>query len=115
MEGQLEVLKTVREYIERLYDSVNDTVENFKQDNIQEGYNLLTQIIDGLQWCIEAIHLTRECQKEPIALNNITPLLSDMIEGLENNDIVLLKDLLEYEIKVTLEEWHEKIGKVTEI
>lgn len=114
MNEKLEVLQSVEEYIEKLYNAVNNVVDDFKQDNVQEGYTILAQIIDGLQWCIEAIYLTRDCQDEPIDLDKVTPLLVELLEGLENNDIVLIRDILEYEIIDILEEWHEKLAKIIE-
>ena len=109
MSLQLETLATALDYIPRLNKGIAEAVTAYREGNDAGAYELLVQIIDGLNWLLDVIQLTKAAQKTPIDLEGIEDLLSEMIEGLENQDSVLLADLLEYELLEKTQGWQATI------
>lgn len=109
-EQQLEVLSSIYEYMERLYEGIQDAIDYFESQREGKAYELVVSIIDGLVWIVDGIHLTNDVHKAPIQLQEIKSVLGEVIEAQENNDTVLLCDMLKYEIMTKLEEWYNIIG-----
>jgi hypothetical protein len=110
MEEKIQALLTAHEYIEKVYIGVQQATESFRIGDDAEGNNTLTQIIDGFKWIIEVLTLTRDVQANPIDIDCIGNILSEIIEALENGDSVLIADMLQYEVIPILEKWYDEIA-----
>lgn len=106
---QLETLEMAVEYIGKLEAGILECSECFQGSKEEKGYKLVTQIVDGLNWLIESIRLTNSLHMEKITLGKIEENFSEMIEGLENRDSVLITDILQYEILELIKGWKEKM------
>lgn len=102
---KLEIIKTAVEYLDKLIEGINATVELYQGGNEGKANDNMIDIIDGLQWLITAIGATSDIQKERVQLNEINEHLSEIISAFENTDYVLLGDLLEYEISPVIKNW----------
>lgn len=114
MDEKREVLKSGYDYIEALYLGIKQVTEHFKEGQSMKGQSMLAQILEGLNWLVEVISLTKDIQVEVIDIEELIPMLSEIIEGLQNNDEVLINDILQYEIAPILEAWYDKIGAILE-
>lgn len=106
---QLETLEMAVEYIGNLEKGILECSECFQGSKEDKGYELVTQIIDGLNWLIEAIRLTNPLHTKKIVIEKIEESFCEMIEGLENRDIVLITDILQYEILELIKGWKEQM------
>lgn len=106
---QLEALKTADEYMDNLKRGVIIISEGIQEGREQEAINIIPQVVEGMQWIIEVIKLTKSVQKEEITLGEINEHIEEMIEAFENEDYILVGDLFNYEILPILEEAHKQI------
>ena len=109
MEKKTEVLISVYEYMQKLYGGIQDAVECYRINNNAGGMELTVQIIEGLQWLIQALEATVEVQKEVIQIAEINDTLEEILDALENEDTVLIADLFEYELLDKIQEWYSKV------
>jgi hypothetical protein len=115
MEEKIEALQTAYEYIPKLNDAIAQVTGLFTEKKATRAYHLLTQIIDGVQWVLEALDLTSEVQLEKIDTQQLKGILKEFIEGMENDDHILICDMLQYEMTPILQEWQTNIGKTLEV
>lgn len=102
---QIEVMNTLCEYIPRLIKGIDDVQVFFEQGNEQKGYETVTQVLDGYNWVLEAMQLTNSLNAEAIDLEAVVEPVSELLDGFENKDTLLITDILVYEIKQQLERW----------
>lgn len=108
----LEVLKTTDEYLEKLKKGIVDMVEEIQSGNEMKGVGSIPAIADGIGWVLEAVNNTKPVQKEIIEFNDINEFLNETVEGIENEDYILVGDLFNYEILPILERIHTDIKKI---
>lgn len=102
---QHETLDSVREYLNKLIDGIDACSNNLQINKNDEGIKLLGEIIDGLDWLLNALRLTKAAQKNSVDTTEIEEQIRILLEAMENGDIILVSDLLQYEIKPILEKW----------
>ncbi|MDK2800256.1 MAG: hypothetical protein PWQ70_1875 [Clostridiales bacterium] len=107
-----EVLNTAYTYMEKLISGINAAVELFRAGNEYDALEYMKYIIEGLQWEIEVLALTRSEIVQDLNPDEINGFLTEMVNALENTDYVLLADLMEYEIMPILEKWYNAL-KIT--
>ncbi|MEF9934208.1 hypothetical protein [Clostridium sp.] len=109
---QIEVLHTVYDYIPNLINGIQDAISYVHDRRETEFYRLMPQIIEGIEWVINAVGLTEDIHKESVEIEDINEVLNEIVEGLENGDSVLIADVLECEMLVRVIKWYESISKV---
>ncbi|MGI4991334.1 hypothetical protein ACRXCV_01820 [Halobacteriovorax sp. GFR7] len=115
-----EALEDCNRYINELIDKILITTDEFNKGNIDQA-NLffadLIELLDLYVHLITRIHATaRKANKEYFSdkevIKNLEIHLFSVIKALiparENNDIVMLSDLLEYELIDNLKQWKIK-------
>ncbi|SQB30643.1 hypothetical protein [Clostridium sporogenes] len=63
-EQQFEVLQSADEYIVKLINGINMYMSNIKEREYDEALNLLSYILEGIDWLNEVVRLTKDIQKE---------------------------------------------------
>ncbi|EPY2300881.1 Uncharacterised protein [Clostridium sporogenes] len=63
-EQEFEVLQTADEYIVKLINGINMCIENIKQNKQDEAINLISYIVEGIDWLNEVATLTKDIQYE---------------------------------------------------
>ncbi len=63
-EQQFEVLQSADEYIVKLINGINMYMNNIKEREYDEALNLLSYILEGIDWLNEVVRLTKDIQKE---------------------------------------------------
>lgn len=110
IELQKEVIGTAINYIDQIVIGIEGINEDFQGGREDRATNSMIQLIEGIQWLLQAIEGTRDIQgNDSIDVSGINPIFNQLVEALENTDYVLLGDLLEYEITPVMKEWKEKL------
>lgn len=110
MSEKLEVLQTAYDYIARLEPGIETCVENFQIGNLAKAHEDLVLIIDGIDWLMQALTLTQDIHKDQIILDTVREALPELLEGIQNNDTILIADILQYEILEGVQSWKEGIA-----
>lgn len=105
MEMQIEVLRDGLEYIKKLYVGSENAIKFLRTKDIQAGYQLIVQITEGLEWLGDVLRLTQSVQIQKIDTLEINQLLQAMVEAMENEDISLLADVMEFELLEQIKKW----------
>ncbi len=115
-----DALNDCNSYIDQLIDKVLVTTNEFNTGNIDEANLLFADLIELLDLyvhLITRIHATaRKANKDFFANNELIKnleihlfsIIKAFVPARENNDIVMLSDLLEYELIDNLKEWKNK-------
>ncbi len=104
-EQQLDALKNADLYIDNLVEGMMQCVKCLSDSNLKEGYELIVTITEGLQWVYEVVELTKPILTEAIEEIELNERLNELVEALENEDLMLISDLYEYEIIPLLKGW----------
>ncbi len=105
MEIQVEALRDALEYTEKLYLGTKRAIVLLRQKDIQAGYQLIVQITEGLGWLGDVLRLTQDIQIQKVNTLEVNHLLRVLIEAIENEDIGLLADAMEFELLEQLNKW----------
>lgn len=108
---KIEVLQTANEYLNNLKNGILRLVELMQQEKDQEANLLIPQISDGIDWILKAVELTRDVQKEYIKSDDINEYLEAILEAMENEDIILVGDLFNYEVLPIIDRIHSDIKR----
>lgn len=106
---KIEVLVTANEYLSNLELGINQVVEAFQQQDENKGCSLIPLVADGIKWVVDVVNLTRDVQIEEIDISQIDEKLGEVVEGIENEDYILVGDLFEYEVLPIIENVHKQI------
>ncbi|HGG0417961.1 TPA: hypothetical protein ACJFE8_002761 [Clostridium sporogenes] len=63
-EQQFEALQTADEYIVKLINGINMCMENIRENKQDEAINLISYIVEGIDWLNEVATLTKDIQYE---------------------------------------------------
>ena len=106
---KIEVLQTANDYMNNLKDGIVNLANMIQEGKEQEAITIIPQVVDGIEWIVQVITLTKEVQKNEIGVEALNDQLQEIIEALENEDYILVGDLFNYEILPILEDIHEGI------
>lgn len=112
MEKEFEILNTADDYIENIKIGIEELVSKINSGEENNGLKLISPVIDGVEWLINAINLTKDFHKGKISIKNTNDILAEMIEALENQDYVLIGDLFQYELLPIVEKIQSDIKEV---
>ena len=105
-----ETLQTALEYIVKLRRGLEHyLIPPIEATNTTDQSKQLLLIIEGLEWVIQVLQLTKKIQRNPVDMQETTETLKQLLEAMENNDTTLVEDLLSYEILPLLKSWQENI------
>ena len=106
---KIEALQTANDYMNNLKDGIVNLANMIQEGKEQEAITIIPQVVDGIEWVVQVITLTKEVQKNEIGVEALNDQLQEIIEALENEDYILVGDLFNYEILPILEDIHEGI------
>lgn len=111
-----ESLNSLNEYLDKLIPGIENIVDYFSKDNEGEALKLLIEAIEGINWCLEVVILTKPTlEKYNIEINekNIRKILLEFEQALQNEDFVYVSDLLEYELIDIFKYWKKEISNIS--
>ena len=95
-----DLLTTLNTYLSRLIPAVQECAGHYQSGQINDGSNLLLNIVEGLSWVIKA---AAGAQMQGVEIEDINTKFNEIVQAFENEDYVLVGDLLEYEISPVLQ------------
>ncbi|WP_408955670.1 hypothetical protein [Natroniella sp. ANB-PHB2] len=117
----LDSLKEAENYLPRLISGIDEIINSFSQGEKSKAYKLLNQALEGFQWLsilIDNLETISDSIYEDMDLNRVIKNwesnLNEFLTAFENQDIILLSDILEYELLPVLEEYLEIIKDLNE-
>ncbi|GFP77109.1 hypothetical protein [Clostridium fungisolvens] len=99
----LEIASEAYEYCEKLYDGMGSLVNNINDRNLNDLEIYFKNILTGFNWIIEVIILLRNIHKQDIDLAIIQQKITSYTEAYNNLDLLLLSDIIEYELMAEVE------------
>ncbi|OEH86731.1 hypothetical protein BHU72_00185 [Desulfuribacillus stibiiarsenatis] len=109
-----ESIESFREYLPKLIKGSEQVLEYFQSQQDGEAFSTLVYVIEGLQWTLDLVSLISphlESKGIIIEESRITEVMNDFHQALENQDLVLISDILEYEVLEILREWLNSLNK----
>ncbi|AJD92139.1 hypothetical protein JMA_28220 [Jeotgalibacillus malaysiensis] len=101
-----ETKQSINELLPSLHYNSELVNSYLRQGNEYKAMNLLPELIDALSWLLSAVEgIEKNGYNIVIDKALLTSILKEALEGLENDDNVLLADVLEYELNPMLEKW----------
>ncbi|WP_346937724.1 hypothetical protein [uncultured Clostridium sp.] len=101
---QLEVLEVASEYIVKLIGGIKETVSCFQSGKEKQGLDMITPIGNGIGYIMDVITLLPLELDSDATIENLNTQLEELVQGLENEDYVLVSDMFSYEILPIFEE-----------
>ena len=108
---QHEALQSAQEYLFKLKKGVTDIYEFINNNEEKRAFNLISYVAEGIGWVIDVISLTKDAQNKEINIDDINEHIDAVVEGMENEDYMLVGDIFNYEILPILERVHKDINK----
>lgn len=120
IELTFEALDSCSAYIDVLTENITELVALYKQDKIEEANHLFSDLVDILDLYIQLIsriHSTLKANFKKQVENasilqeleiHLLSVIKAILPAKENNDIIMLSDLLEYELIDNLTQWKIK-------
>lgn len=94
----LDIASEAYEYCEKLYSGMGSLVKNINDRNLDDLEIYFKNILSGFNWVMEVIILLRDIHKENIELSITKKKISEYTEAYNNLDLLLLSDIIEYEM-----------------
>ncbi|KEI90379.1 hypothetical protein N493_13120 [Clostridium botulinum B2 433] len=110
-EQQFEVLQSADEYIVKLINGINMYINNIKESKYDEALNLLSYILEGIDWLNEVARLTKDSQRENIDEELMKEQLKKLHEYLNVGNYNKISNLICEEIAPLLNNWEKIIKK----
>ena len=108
---KIEVMHTAYNYLERLEQGIDECAMLFREKQLDKANEQLVLIVEGLEWLIDAISLTSDVREKVIDVTKMTPMLKEIVEAMQNTDVILVADLLYYEVLENVKEWRSGLGE----
>jgi hypothetical protein len=103
----IELKDTIRELIANIVPRIEEISRHCKDVNTLDEYRLLN-LFDDLQALAEGINIIREYY-EDIDLLEFSEKLDIMEKALEENDLMLFLDIIQYDLADLLEYWKQQL------
>lgn len=108
-EEKLNLLKTMVEGIENVNLYIDDIANKFYEGEEKIACEGVAFVAEELQWIFKGLDLISDIVNTDEINTNISEQLSTIVEGMENEDYILVGDIFNYEVKPLLEELIENL------
>lgn len=95
---EIEAISTAYEYIGNLENGVEKFIAKINDNNMEEVTSLLPLIVDGVEYIINVVILTRGVEGRIKDIESINGFLNEIVKALENEDYNLIADIFRYEV-----------------
>lgn len=105
-----ETIAEANKYLPKLKKGVLDAATLFRKNELKKANKKFQQLIDGIEWYLNVTYKINELANKDKGikkelLDELDNFLSEIIIAHKNEDIILLADLLEYEIAEFINEF----------
>lgn len=109
-----ETCKTLNDYLVRFIPATLVIADYFYSDVTEAQWSEFSEFIDGLSWIVKSIDflrlLTSDSTSQLFVFNDFEKAISELEQGLEAKDYVLVADIMRYELVLQLEQLKERIN-----
>ncbi|NSB12954.1 hypothetical protein [Clostridium beijerinckii] len=109
-EQQFEGLQSANTYVLKLINGINMYFNYVKEGKDDNASNLLTYIVEGIDWINEIARLTKDIQKENMDEKVMVEHLDKLEESFNEGSIGKVCEILKDEIIPLLEKWKEIVA-----
>jgi len=106
---KLDMLEEGLEYIDKVLSKVDNVLNDIRK---KEHLEYIAQLSEGFSAIIRIVEYTSSITKIEIDMPTISQFVTEMVDGMENGDINLVVDIIEYEIKPLYEQWSDVFANV---
>jgi hypothetical protein len=109
-----QALQETCQYGIQLAEACSKISRDFRVGREDEGLKTLTQLLEGIGWMSQALHLTYTAQLEKRLSINLAELpqrLDPLVSALGDKDYGLISDILTFEIQPLLSRWAKELSK----
>jgi len=106
----IELIGTIRELIENLIIRIDDISTEFKTNGIMDQERVLN-LLDDLNALAEGIAAIQP-NSHPLDITELQDKLGMMTSAMENNDMFLFADIMQFELKDLLSYWKDNIVNI---
>lgn len=99
------------EYMDKILTNIDEVCLSLRKN---EKLEMVPQISEGLVAIVQVVNYTHDLNKIDFDEKEVYMFISEMVEGMENGDINLVADILEYEIKPMYQYWADSFADVIE-
>lgn len=116
MEDTVQIVQETKaslvEYLPKLATACQ-TIADRLQDVQETWIGLFEAMLEGVQWVTEALtglQQVKAQEYDDLQVERILVVMKELLGALHNQDNVLLADLLQYELKPLLENYHANLA-----
>ncbi|WP_434283118.1 hypothetical protein [Clostridium botulinum] len=110
-EQQIEALETTNEYIPKLINGINMYMDSVKDGKQDEALNLLSYIVEGIEWLNEVARLTKDIQKANMDEEMMKEKLEQISNCVDKKEYDRISHILKDEILSILSLWQDNVKK----
>lgn len=114
MDNKVEALKDTLQYMEKVKAAAQTIIDYIDNGQSEKVFGILAQMSEGIEWLLSVFELTSDIQVQKIDTKNMHHIISNMVQGLENKDYILLRDTVEYEFIEQLQDWKSNVNIILE-
>ena len=106
---KIEIIQSVYEYMGKLIDGIEKMIDKFYEGLDKEGCEILSFASEGLEWTIKALELCEDEINTKVELEKLIQIFGEAVNGLENDDYILVADIFSYEVIPVLNDIKKKV------
>ena len=108
MEDKNELLLEIKDYISNANDKIMNVIEDIRETNELDD---LLDLLEGLTFSFHGLNLIKT---DDIEANEefLKEKISEILDGVENQDFNLIADILEYEVLEVVQELNESLQNI---
>lgn len=110
-EETLEIINEAHDYCEKLYSGMNSLVNNITERNLIDLETYFKNILEGFNWVLEVAVFTTNMYEGKIDLEAVQQKTIIYIEAYNNLDLLLVRDIVEYELMPQVEIFYNILNK----
>jgi len=106
-----DTFKELTSYLPKLISGIDACINSFRNGDINHAASLLYDILNGIDWSLEAIILTVPLHNISIDIQNVNNVLNNLSTAIRDKDYILTADMLEYEVETVFMKFIDAIEK----
>ncbi|WP_238883202.1 hypothetical protein [Clostridium sp. YIM B02551] len=111
----IEIIKEAYEYCEKLYNGMNSLTKSIDERNLLDLETYFKNILEGFNWILEVGNFaTTIVEGEKLDLETISQMVNEYINAYNNLDLLLVRDIIEYELMPQVEIIYNILKRVIE-
>jgi hypothetical protein len=101
-----EIFLTAEGYLENSYSSINNLIDQFYKGPTNDSWNTFKDMSEGIHWLNDMILMVDRMEDRPNNWKNYVQVyhqlegaVKELADAVENQDVILIADILDYEMK----------------